>query len=125
MFFIHPQLRFLVCDEDCSLMDHQCNYNIKMRTWCEDLLRAGVGGEHLTHELPLLLPVVVLQVVHQHHISGLLHRHYLAEHLQLQQRGHNNNKTMSAQSDHADAPAVTLRKTAMSQTDGPQSRQES
>lgn len=59
-----------------------------MHTWCEDLLGAGVGGEHLAHELLLLLPVVVLQVVHQHHVSGLLHRHHLAEHLQLQQRSH-------------------------------------
>lgn len=63
------------------------------RTWCEDLLGAGVGGEHLTHELLLLLPVVVLQVVHQHHVSGLLHRHHLAEHLQLQHRRHDNTIT--------------------------------
>lgn len=52
-------------------------------TWYEDLLGAGVGREHLAHELLLLLPVVVLQVVHQHDVTGLLHGHHLAEHLQL------------------------------------------
>lgn len=53
-------------------------------TWSVDLLSPCVGGEHLTRELVLLLPVVVLQVVHQHDISSLLHRHHLTEHLQLQ-----------------------------------------
>lgn len=53
-------------------------------TWSVDLLCSCVGGEHLTRELVLLLPVVVLQVVHQHDISSLLHRHHLTEHLQLQ-----------------------------------------
>lgn len=53
------------------------------RTGREDVLHSGVWGEHLTHELLLLLPEVVLQVVCQHHISGLLHGHHLAEHLQL------------------------------------------
>lgn len=49
----------------------------------EDVLHSGVRGEHLTHELLLLLPEVVLQVIRQHHISGLFHGHHLAEHLQL------------------------------------------
>lgn len=53
------------------------------RTGREDVLHSGVRGEHLAHELLLLLPEVVLQVVGQHDVAGLLHGHHLAEHLQL------------------------------------------
>lgn len=53
------------------------------RTWYQDLLGACVGGVDLASEVMLLLPVVVLQVVHQHDIAGLLHGHHLAEHLKL------------------------------------------
>lgn len=56
------------------------------RTGCEHVLHSGVRGKHLTHELLLLLPEVVLQVIRQHHISSLLHRHHLAKHLQLGDR---------------------------------------
>lgn len=61
-----------------------------IRTLCEDLLSTCVGGEHLTHELLLLFPIVVLQVVHQNHISSLLHCHHLTKHHQLQQSNHGN-----------------------------------
>lgn len=56
------------------------------RTRREDLLRASVGGEHLAHELGLLLAEVVLQIVHQHDEPGLLHGHHLTEYLQLKNR---------------------------------------
>lgn len=60
-----------------------CECDSSQRTGREDVLHSGVRGKHLAHELLLLLPEVVLQVVRQHHVAGLLHGHYLTEHLQL------------------------------------------
>lgn len=60
-----------------------CECDASWRTGREDVLHSGVRGEHLAHELLLLFPEVVLQVVGQHHVAGLLHGHHLAEHLQL------------------------------------------
>ena len=54
-----------------------------VRTGHVHFLYPGVGGEDLAHELHLLLPEVILQVIHQHHEAGLLQGHHLAENFQL------------------------------------------
>lgn len=61
----------------------------------EDVLHSGVRGEHLTRELLLLQPEVVLQVVRQHHVPGQLHGHDLTEHLQLGAGGDRNGSDRS------------------------------
>lgn len=75
----HP--RRCSCLEESERVSCECDQS--RRTGRKDVLHAGVRGEHLAHELLLLLPEVVLQVVRQHHVAGLLHGHHLAEHLQL------------------------------------------